>query len=61
MKGIRGTRMYGYYANTCWLEHANVCKYQLTGTVPHNSMTQEVGWYKDIKYSKVEFIIQETV
>ncbi len=53
--------MYGYYANTCWLEHANVCKYQLTGTVPHNSMTQEVGWYKDIKYSKVEFIIQETV
>jgi hypothetical protein len=53
--------MYGYqgsYANTCRLEHANVCKYQLTGTVPHNSMTQEVGWYHT---SKVEFIIQETV
>jgi hypothetical protein len=48
MKGIRGTRIHGCqgnYANTCMLEHANVCKYQLTGTVSHNSMTQEVGWY----------------
>jgi hypothetical protein len=52
MKRIRGTRMHGYqgnYANTCRLEHANVCKYQLTGTVSHNSMTQEVGWY-DLGY-----------